>query len=63
MDPEVAFFFYLAGVICFGLAALGEGWKYGGRTRRGMAPSIALIPLGLALCFFPTMWNVGVEAF
>jgi|GEM_PF-1679264 len=63
MEPEVSFFFYLGGVICFLLATLGEGWKYGSRSRRGLAPAVALLPLGLALVFFPLMWNTGVEAF
>lgn len=63
MDPEVSFFFYLGAVICFALAAIGEGWRFGGRTRAGVKPTIALLPLGLALAFFPTMWNLGVEAF
>lgn len=63
MDPEISFFFYLAAVICFVLAALGEGWRYGARTRAGLTPSIALLPLGLALGFFPLMWDAGVAAF
>lgn len=63
MDPEISFFFYLAAVICFVLAALGEGWRYGARTRAGLKPSLALLPLGLALAFFPTMWDTAVVAF
>ena len=63
MDVEVKFFFYLAAVICFVVAAAGEGWRYGGRGRRGLAPRVVLVPLGLALAFFPTMWDAGVEAF
>jgi hypothetical protein len=63
MDPEVAFWFYLAAVVCFVLAAIGESWKYGTRTRRGLKPTLALLPLGLALFAFPTMWTVGTEAF
>ncbi len=63
MDPEVSFFFYLAAVICFALAAMGEGWRYGNRTRAGMKPSLTLLPLGLALAFFPVMWDTGVAAF
>lgn len=62
MDPEVSFFFYLAAVICFVLAAMGEGWRYGGRTRAGMKPSLALMPLGLALAFFPLLWDTAVTA-
>lgn len=63
MDPEVAFFFYLGAVACFVLAAIGEGWRFGARTRAGLKPTIALLPLGLALAFFPTMWDAGVAAF
>ncbi len=63
MDAEVRFFFYLAAVICFLIAAAGEGWRYGSRGRRGLAPRVVLVPLGLALAFFPTMWDAGVEAF
>jgi len=63
MDPDIAFFFYLGAFICFLLAAAGEGWKYGARTRKGMKPSLALLPLGLALYVFPRMWDVGVQAF
>ena len=63
MDPEIAFFFYLGAVVCFVLAAMGEGWKYGGRTRRGLKPALTLLPLGLALFAFPIMWDTGVAAF
>jgi hypothetical protein len=63
MDPEISFFFYLGAIICFVLAALGEGWRYGARTRAGLKPSLALLPLGLALAFFPTMWDTAVVAF
>ncbi|MET1049781.1 MAG: hypothetical protein ABWZ55_09135 [Acidimicrobiales bacterium] len=63
MDADVKFWFYLAAVVCFVLASVGEAWKFGGRTRRGLKPAIALMPLGLALFVFPTMWDVGVEAF
>lgn len=63
MDPEVSFFFYLGAVICFVLAALGEGWRYGRRTRAGLKPLIALLPLGLALALVPIMWDTGVAAF
>ena len=57
MDPKSQFFFYLAAIICFLLAALGDAWKYGARTRRGVAAAVALMPLGLALAFFPTLWT------
>jgi hypothetical protein len=63
VDPEVTFFFYLAAVICFVLAALGEGWRYGTRGRKGLAPRLVLMPLGLALWLFPTMWTTGQAAF
>jgi len=63
VDPKVSFFFYLASVICFVLAAAGEGWRYGSRGRRGLAPRVVLVPLGLALFVFPVMWTAGVAAF
>jgi len=63
MSKEVEFFFYLAAVICFALAAAGEGWRYGRLGRRGIAPRVVLVPLGLALWLFPLMWNTGKLAF
>lgn len=63
MEPDVSFFFYLGATICFVLAALGEGWRFGARTRRGMAPSLTLLPFGLALALFPTLWNTAEVAF
>lgn len=63
MSKEVEFFFYLAAVICFGLAAAGEGWRYGRLGRRGLAPRVVLVPLGLALWLFPLLWNTGKLAF
>ncbi len=63
MDSEVEFFFYLGAVICFAVAAAGEGWRYGRLGRRGMAPRVVLVPLGLALWVFPLMWNTGQAAF
>ena len=62
MDPEISFFFYLAAIICFVIAALGEGWRYGKRSRAGMKPALTLLPLGLALAFFPIMWDTAVAA-
>jgi hypothetical protein len=59
MDPKAQFFFYLAAFICFVLAAIGDAWKYGARTRRGAVSALALIPLGLALFVFPTLWTVA----
>ena len=63
MDQEVEFFFYLGAVICFVVAAAGEGWRYGRQGRRGLAPRVGLVPLGLALWLFPLMWNTGQAAF
>ena len=63
MEPEVSFFFYLGALICFVLAAIGENWRYGARTRRGLKPTLTLLPLGLALAVVPTLWNTGELAF
>ncbi len=63
MDPKIQFFFYLGAVICFALAAAGDAWRFGARGRRGLAPRLGLVPLGLALFVFPTMWNTGDLAF
>ena len=59
MDPKSQFFFYLAALICFLLATIGDAWKYGARTRRGVTAAVALLPLGLALAIFPTLWTVA----
>ncbi|HEX2272796.1 MAG TPA: hypothetical protein VHG90_02870 [Acidimicrobiales bacterium] len=63
MSDKTSFFFYLAAVICFVVAAAGEGWRFGRLGRRGLAPRLVLVPLGLALFVFPTMWDTGVAAF
>ena len=63
MDPEAKFFVYLAAVICFVLAAAGEGWRYGSRGRKGLAPRVVLVPLGLALALLPTLWDTAEAAF
>ena len=63
MDQEVEFFFYLGALICFVVAAAGEGWRYGRLGRRGMAPRVVLVPIGLALWLFPLLWNTGQAAF
>ena len=63
LSNKATFFFYLAAVICFIVAAAGEGWKFGRLGRRGLAPRVVLIPLGLALWLFPLMWNTGKLAF
>ena len=57
MSPEVQFFFYLAAVICFVLAAVPI------RAGAGVATRVGLLPLGLAFFAFPTLWNVGTVAF
>jgi hypothetical protein len=62
MDLTVQFFIYLAALVCFVVAAVGEQWRYGSRTRRGTAPVIVLVPLGLALAVLPTVWNTAVAA-
>lgn len=63
MDPDISFFFYLGALVCFLLAAIGENWKHGARTRKGLAPVLTLLPLGLALAVFPTLWTAGEAAF
>jgi hypothetical protein len=63
MSPKVSFWFYLASVICFVVAAAGSEWRYGRLGRRGLAPRLVLVPLGLALFVFPTMWTTGKLAF
>lgn len=63
MSDKTSFFFYLGAVICFVVAAAGEGWRFGRLGRRGMAPRLVLVPLGLALFVVPTMWDTGVAAF
>lgn len=62
MDPKISFFFYLAAIVCFVLAAAGPGWRHGLRTRRGATPALVLLPFGLALAVFPTMWTMGTIA-
>lgn len=62
MDPKISFFFYLAALVCFVAAAAGPLWKHGARTRRGVAPILGLVPFGLALAVFPTMWATGTFA-
>jgi hypothetical protein len=63
LNEKATFFFYLGAVLCFVLAAIGETWRYGARTRAGLAPRLVLLPLGLALWLFPLMWNTGYHAF
>lgn len=59
MDPKVKFFFYFAAFLSFAIAAAGEAWRFGARGRRGLAPRVALVPLGLALFTFPAVWDFG----
>ncbi len=63
METKSQFFVYLAAAICFGLAAIGEAWKYGARSRIGAKPLIALMPLGLLVALLPTLWEVAEAAF
>ena len=63
LSNKATFFFYLAAFICFILAAAGESWRFGRLGRRGLAPRVILVPLGLALWLFPLMWNTGKLAF
>ena len=63
MDVKVKFFFFLGSVICFGLATAGSGWRFGRLGRQGLAPQLALEPLGLFLFVFPFLWDAGVLAF
>ncbi|MGI9033926.1 MAG: hypothetical protein ACR2HY_09700 [Acidimicrobiales bacterium] len=63
MSPKTTFFFYLASVICFVIAAAGAEWRFGRLGRRGVAPRLVLVPLGLALYVFPIMWTTGKLAF
>ena len=44
------------------IAAAGPAWKHGLRSRRGGTPTLVLVPLGLALAVFPTMWTVATVA-
>ncbi len=63
MSAKTTFWFYLAAVVCFVVAAAGEGWRYGRLGRRGIAPRVVLVPLGLALWLFPLLWTTGKAAF
>ena len=53
MDIKIKFVFYLAAVVCFLLAAFAD--RFSAR--------VGLLPLGLALFVFPTVWDTGVAAF
>ena len=63
MSPKVSFWFYLASIICFVIAAAGADWRFGRRGRKGLAPRLVLVPLGLALFVIPTLWTTGKLAF
>ena len=63
MDVTLKYFFLLSSVICFGIATAGSAWRFGRLGRRGLAPQVALEPLGLLLFVFPWMWDAGVLAF
>ena len=60
LDPKIKFIFYAAAVACFVLAAVGSTGRGGGR---GAMTRVSLVPLGLALFVFPTMWDTGAAAF
>ena len=61
MDVKIKFVFFLASVICLGVATAGSGLRLGAR---GAAVSrIAFEPLGLLLFVFPFMWDTGAAAF
>ena len=62
MSAEARFFFLLAALICFAVAAAGEAWRFGRLGRRGLPPRVVLVPLGLLLAFFPSMWDAGKAA-
>ncbi len=53
MDIRIKFLFFLAALVCFAIAAFGT--RFGTR--------VGLLPLGLALFIFPTVWDTAVAAF
>ena len=52
MDIKIKFLFYLVAVVCLVIAAVGS--RFSAR--------VGLLPLGLALFIFPTLWDTGVAA-
>ncbi len=62
MSPKTDFFFYLASVICFLIAAAGSEWRFGRHGRRGVAPRLVLVPLGLAVFVIPVMMDAWEAA-
>jgi hypothetical protein len=63
MNPQLAFLFYLAAIVCFVLAAFAPAGPGLGRRRAGVGARIGLVPLGLGLWLFPLLWNTGATAF
>ncbi len=59
MDLKLAFLFYLAAAVCFGVAAFSPV----GLSGRGLGTRVGLVPLGLGLWLFPTLWSTGTAAF
>ena len=57
MSAKTDFFFLLAAVICFLVAAAGAEWRFGRQGRRGVAPRLVLVPLGLALFVIPILMD------
>ena len=53
MDIKIKFLFYLVAVACLVIAAFAS--RFNAR--------VGLLPLGLALFIFPTLWDTGVAAF
>ena len=53
MDIKIKFLFYLVAVACLVIAAFAS--RFSAR--------VGLLPLGLALFIFPTLWDTGVAAF
>ena len=63
MNATVKFFFWLAAVICFVIAAVGADARLGRGGRPGIGARLGFVPLGLALFVFPFMWDTAVQAF
>lgn len=62
LDNKIVFIFYAAAVACFVLAAV-QGSGRGGGLGRGAMTRVSLVPVGLALFVFPSMWNAGSTGF
>ena len=63
MDPKLTFLFYLAALVCFGIAAFAPAAPGLGGPGRGLGGRVCLVPLGLGLWLFPTVWAAGSAAF